>query len=129
MTGGTVRRASPAMVATYHEYLIEDYHRTRAVADGSLVLVRLTGEHAGRRVEHPRCPADHPRNPDNRFPSPRDRPNRGADSNLSPWALQARYSRNDNCHLHVGHRVNAPDQQGSSANCLGQAVKSTKPIG
>jgi len=48
------------MVATYHEYLIEDYHRTRAVADGSLVLVRLTGEHAGRRVEHPRCPADHP---------------------------------------------------------------------
>jgi len=47
VTGGTVRRASPAMVATYHEYLIEDYHRLRAVADGSLVLVQLTGEHAG----------------------------------------------------------------------------------
>ena len=47
MTGGTVRRASPAMVASYHEYLIEDYHRVRALADGSLVLVQLTGEHAG----------------------------------------------------------------------------------
>lgn len=47
VTGGTVRRASPAMVATYHEYLIEDYHRLRGVADGSLVLVQLTGEHAG----------------------------------------------------------------------------------
>ena len=32
VTGGTVRRASPAMVATYHEYLIENYHRLRAVA-------------------------------------------------------------------------------------------------
>ena len=47
VTGGTVRRASPAMVATYHEYLIEDYHRLRAAADGSLVLVQLTGERAG----------------------------------------------------------------------------------
>jgi len=47
VTGGTVRRASPAMVATYHEYLIEDYHRLRAVADGLLVLVQLTGEQAG----------------------------------------------------------------------------------
>lgn len=47
VTGGTVRRASPAMVTTYHEYLIEDYHRVRAPADGLLVLVQLTGEHAG----------------------------------------------------------------------------------
>ena len=48
VTGGTVRRASPAMVDTYNEYLAEDYHRVRAVAHTDLVLVHLTGETAGQ---------------------------------------------------------------------------------
>jgi integrase len=48
ITGGTVRRASPAMVDTYHEYLAEDYHRVRAVALSDLVLVHLVGETAGQ---------------------------------------------------------------------------------
>lgn len=47
VTGGTVRRASPAMVDTYHEYLAEDYHRVRAVAHSDLVLVHLAGPTAG----------------------------------------------------------------------------------
>jgi integrase len=47
IAGGTIRRVSPAMVATYHEYLLEDYHRLRVLADGMLVLVQLTGENAG----------------------------------------------------------------------------------
>ena len=47
MTGGTVRRVSPAMVAAYHEYLIEDYHRIRGLAGHDLVLVQLAGERAG----------------------------------------------------------------------------------
>jgi integrase len=48
VTGGTVRRASPAMVDSYHEYLAEDYHRVRAVALSDLVLVHLVGETAGQ---------------------------------------------------------------------------------
>jgi integrase len=48
ITGGTVRRVSPAMVTSYHEYLIEDYHRLRAAADGTAVLVQLSGERAGK---------------------------------------------------------------------------------
>jgi len=48
VTGGTVRRASPAMVDTYHEYLAEDYHRVRALALSDLVLVHLTGPTAGQ---------------------------------------------------------------------------------
>ncbi|MGH3288415.1 MAG: tyrosine-type recombinase/integrase [Streptosporangiaceae bacterium] len=47
VTGGTVRRASPAMAAAYHEYLIEDYHRLRALAQHDLVLVQLAGDRAG----------------------------------------------------------------------------------
>jgi len=47
VTGGTIRRASPAMAAAYHEYLIEDYHRLRALAGHGLVLVQLSGERAG----------------------------------------------------------------------------------
>lgn len=47
VTGGTVRRVSPAMVAAYHQYLIEDYHRMRALAQHDLVLVQLAGERAG----------------------------------------------------------------------------------
>jgi integrase len=48
VTGGTVRRASPAMVDAYNEYLGEEYHRVRAVAQTDLVLVRLAGETAGQ---------------------------------------------------------------------------------
>ena len=47
VSGGTVRRASPAMVATYHEYLAEDYHRVPALAQTDLVLVQLVGERTG----------------------------------------------------------------------------------
>jgi integrase len=47
VSGGTVRRASPAMVASYHEYLAEDYHRVRALAQTDLVLVQLVGERTG----------------------------------------------------------------------------------
>lgn len=48
ITGGTVRRASPAMVDSYHEYLAEDYYLVRAVAQTELVLVHLVGETAGQ---------------------------------------------------------------------------------
>jgi integrase len=48
ITGGTIRRASPAMVDSYHEYLIEDYHRVRALAQTDLVLVHLDGRTAGQ---------------------------------------------------------------------------------
>jgi len=37
----------PAMVASYHEYLAEDYHRVRALAPTDLVLVQLVGERTG----------------------------------------------------------------------------------
>jgi integrase len=47
VSGGTVRRASPAMVASYHEYLAQDYHRIRALAQTDLVLVQLVGERTG----------------------------------------------------------------------------------
>lgn len=47
MTGGIVRRVSPAMIDAYHEYLAEDYHRVRAVAQTELVLVQLVGEQTG----------------------------------------------------------------------------------
>ncbi len=47
VTGGIVRRASPAMITTYHHYLAEDYHRLRALAQSDLVLVQLAGERAG----------------------------------------------------------------------------------
>lgn len=47
VTGGIVRRVSPAMIDTYHEYLAEDYHRVRAVAQTELVLVQLTGDRTG----------------------------------------------------------------------------------
>lgn len=48
VTGGTLRRASPAMVDSYHEYLAEDYHRVRALAQTELVLVHLAGPTAGQ---------------------------------------------------------------------------------
>ena len=48
MTGGTVRRASPAMVDAYNDYLAEDYYRVRAVARTDLVLVHLAGGTAGQ---------------------------------------------------------------------------------
>ncbi len=35
------------MVASYHEYLAEDYHRIRALARTDLVLVQLVGERTG----------------------------------------------------------------------------------
>jgi integrase len=47
VSGGTIRRASLAMVASYHEYLAEDYHRIRALAQTDLVLVQLVGVHTG----------------------------------------------------------------------------------
>jgi integrase len=47
VTGGIVRRASPAMIDSYHEYLAEDYHRVRALAQTELVLVQLAGERMG----------------------------------------------------------------------------------
>jgi integrase len=47
ITGGVIRRTSPAMVATYHEYLAEDYYRVRAAAVTDLVLVQLAGVGAG----------------------------------------------------------------------------------
>jgi integrase len=47
VTGGTVRRASPAMVTAYHEYLAEDYYRVRALAGHDMVLVQLAGARAG----------------------------------------------------------------------------------
>lgn len=50
ITGGTVRRASPAMVDSYHVYLAEDYHRVRALAHSDLVLVHLGGETAGQAL-------------------------------------------------------------------------------
>ena len=50
VTGGTIRRASPAMTAAYHEYLIGDYHRLRALACHDLVLIRLAGERAGEAL-------------------------------------------------------------------------------
>jgi integrase len=50
VTGGTVRRASPAMVDSYHEYLADDYHRVRALAQTDLVLVHLAGETAGQAL-------------------------------------------------------------------------------
>lgn len=50
LTGGIVRRASPAMVDSYHEYLAEDYHRVRALAVSDLVLVQLAGARAGQEL-------------------------------------------------------------------------------
>jgi integrase len=47
VTGGIIRRASPAMISSFHEYLAEDYHRVRAAATTDLVLVQLAGERAG----------------------------------------------------------------------------------
>jgi integrase len=47
VTGGIVRRVSPAMIDSYHEYLAEDYHRVRALAQTELVLVQLAGDRAG----------------------------------------------------------------------------------
>ena len=47
VTGGIVRRASPATIDSFHEYLAEDYHRVRALAQTELVLVQLAGDRAG----------------------------------------------------------------------------------
>jgi len=47
VTGGIVRRASPGMVDSYLEYLAEDYHRVRGLAQTDLLLVQLAGERAG----------------------------------------------------------------------------------
>lgn len=47
VTDGIVRRASPAMVDSYHEYLAEDYHRIRALVDSEVALVQPTGERTG----------------------------------------------------------------------------------
>jgi len=48
ITGGTVRRVSPAMVDSYNEYLAEDYHSVRAMSQSDLVLVHLAGQTAGQ---------------------------------------------------------------------------------
>lgn len=48
VTGGTIRRVSPAMIDSYFEYLIDDYHRVRALAQHDLVFVHLTGATAGK---------------------------------------------------------------------------------
>jgi integrase len=50
ITGGTVRRASPAMLDSYHEYVAEDYYRVRAVAQTDLVLVHVVGVTAGQAL-------------------------------------------------------------------------------
>ena len=50
VSGGTIRRASLAMVASYHEYLAEDYYRIRALAQTDLVLVQLVGKRAGEAL-------------------------------------------------------------------------------
>ena len=50
ITGGTIRRASPAMVDSYHEYVAEDYYRVRAVAQTDLVLVHRVGATAGQAL-------------------------------------------------------------------------------
>lgn len=46
--GGTIRRVSPAMVDSYYEYMIDEYHRVRALAQHDLVFVHLTGATAGQ---------------------------------------------------------------------------------
>lgn len=48
ITGGTVRRASPAMVDTYNEYLADEYYRVRAAAGTDLILVHIVGATAGQ---------------------------------------------------------------------------------
>jgi integrase len=50
VSGGTIRRASLAMVASYHVYLAEDYHRIRALAQTDLVLVQLVGKRTGEAL-------------------------------------------------------------------------------
>jgi integrase len=50
ITGGTIRRASPAMVDSYHESVAEDYYRVRAVAQTDLVLVHVVGVTAGQAL-------------------------------------------------------------------------------
>jgi len=50
IAGGTIRRASPAMVDSYHEYVAEDYYRVRAVAQTDLVLVHVVGVTAGQAL-------------------------------------------------------------------------------
>jgi integrase len=50
ITGGTIRRASPAMLDSYHEYVAEDYHRVRALAQTDLVLVHTVGVTAGQAL-------------------------------------------------------------------------------
>ena len=50
ITGGTIRRASPAMVDSYHEYVAEDYYRVRALAQTDLVLVHTVGATAGQAL-------------------------------------------------------------------------------
>jgi integrase len=47
VSGGTIRRVSLATIASYHEYLAEDYHRIRALAQTDLVLVQLVGKNTG----------------------------------------------------------------------------------
>jgi len=47
VSGGTIRRASLAMVASYHEYLAEEYHRVRSLAQTDLVVVQLVGKNTG----------------------------------------------------------------------------------
>lgn len=48
ISGGTVRRVSPAMVDAYNEYVADEYHQIRAVADTDLVFVHLVGPTAGQ---------------------------------------------------------------------------------
>lgn len=48
--GGTIRRVSPEMLSTYWEYLTEDYHRARALADHDMVLVTLEQAHLGEAM-------------------------------------------------------------------------------
>jgi len=48
ITGGTVRRVSPAMVDTYNEYVADEYLGVRAVAHTDLVFVHLAGPTAGQ---------------------------------------------------------------------------------
>ena len=50
ITGGTVLRASPAMVDSYHEYVAEDYYRVRGVAQTDLLLVHVVGVTAGQAL-------------------------------------------------------------------------------
>ena len=52
VTGGLVKRASPAMIHAYFEYVTTEYP---ADAGHGMLLVQLHGENAGRRMRPAGC--------------------------------------------------------------------------